>query len=451
MKKRDLLGYGAASFADAGPYNFVTVFYILFLTTVAGIAPETAGTISSAVILLDGLVGAVLGYISDNLRSASGRRRPFLLASVAPFLIGLVVMFSTFPGSDQLHTAIYFIAGVVFWTGFGTYYTPYTALGAEVTTDYDERSILRTYARYFALAGNFLGVVFPLIIISKLQQAGVSEHLGWTIMAFAIGTISVICILITWRSTRGKDIPPAAAAQGAPKAGAVNLIKDYLRIAKFKPFKYVTAISILFIIANTFYNSSMVFFTRYSLGIGDDITSLVFLITMLANLAYTPIAGYFAVRFDKKTVLSVSMLVSGLAGILFFAVGIHSFFGLVIYVCLFGMAYSCFWQLINALIYDLTEVGTYVLGRRIEGSISSISGIMITIGTSIATLLLGWVLKFQAYRVAFLLIPGLVLVAAGLTQAIYPINKERFNQLIKAIDDRDAGRTPDLTGLGRII
>ena len=68
LKKRDLMGYGAATIADSGPYNFVTVYLILFLTTVAGLSPERAGMITSVAILMDGISGAVIGYISDNTK-----------------------------------------------------------------------------------------------------------------------------------------------------------------------------------------------------------------------------------------------------------------------------------------------------------------------------------------------------------------------------------------------
>ena len=191
MKKSTMLGYGAASIADSGPYNFVTVFFILFLTTVAGLSPERAGTISSLVILLDGFFGAIIGYISDNIRSKYGRRRPFLLAAMLPLGIGLIFMFSNPDITIAQKTAVYAIAGVMFWVGFGMYYTPYTALGAEITGDYDERSTLRTYARFFALGGNALGIICPLIIVSHLQQAGLSEGAGWTIMAAIMAVVSV--------------------------------------------------------------------------------------------------------------------------------------------------------------------------------------------------------------------------------------------------------------------
>ena len=138
MRKRDLLGYGAATVADSGPYNFVTVYLILFWTTVVGISPERAGTISSIIILLDGITGVLIGYISDNTRSSQGRRRPYLLAAVSPLVIGLTLLFTVFQGGTVIQTAFYIVAGCMFWLGFSMYYTPYTALGAELTDDYNE-------------------------------------------------------------------------------------------------------------------------------------------------------------------------------------------------------------------------------------------------------------------------------------------------------------------------
>ena len=454
MKKSTMLGYGAASIADSGPYNFVTVFFILFLTTVAGLSPERAGTISSLVILLDGFFGAIIGYISDNIRSKYGRRRPFLLAAMLPLGIGLIFMFSNPDITIAQKTAVYAIAGVMFWVGFGMYYTPYTALGAEITGDYDERSTLRTYARFFALGGNALGIICPLIIVSHLQQAGLSEGTGWTIMAAIMAVVSVGGIAVTWITTRGheKVLDDAEETTGAAAgAGIAGLFRDYLKVAKLKPFKYIAFIQILFILANTFYNSTLVFFARYELGVADDITSVIFLIAIISNLAFTPVAGVLSVRFDKKNVLAFAMLISGCAGILFFVVGIHSFAGLAAYAVLFNIAYSTFWQLCNALVYDMSEVAEFKMGRRIEGSITSVTGLAMTIGTSIATQLVGWFLKFSFIKGAFLLLPGIVLIAGGILQLIYPMNKRTFHKLEQALADKKAGRQPDTTGLERIL
>ena len=84
MKKRELAAYGAASIADAGPYSLVTVYLIVFLTTVAKLSPEQAGMVTSVTILVNGIAEGLLGYISDHTKSRFGRRRPYLLASLVP-------------------------------------------------------------------------------------------------------------------------------------------------------------------------------------------------------------------------------------------------------------------------------------------------------------------------------------------------------------------------------
>ena len=448
MTKRDILGYGAATIADSGPYNFVTVYLILFLTTVVGISPERAGIITSAAILVDGAASAAIGYISDNTRSKHGRRRPYLLASVLPLGIGMVLLFTVFPGNELTQSVIYVFAGIIFWVGFGIYYTPYTALGAELTTDYNERSVLRTYARIFGIIGNFIGMVVPLYVIQFMQEQGFSERRAWMIMAVIMAVASCSGILVTWKTTRGKE---SGAVVEKSSMNPVGLIKEYISILRLKPFKHMVVVLAFYMLANTFYNSSMVFFARYNLGIKDGVTSTVFLISIIANIIYTPIAGAAAVKFEKKDVLAASMLISGIAGVLFYFTGVESYFGMIVYVCVYSVSYSCFWQLINAIIYDISEVGEYVFGKRLEGSISSVYSLALTVCTSAATQIFGWILKFGYVEAAFLLLPGIFLTVAAAAQFMYPVNKKSFDKLKAAIEARKNGEEEDVDGLRRIV
>ena len=170
----------------------------------------------------------------------------------------------------------------------------------------------------------------------------------------------------------------------------VSLVREYVSILKLKPFRHMIIVLAFYMLANTFYNSSMVFFARYSIGVKDSVTSAVFLISIITNMIYTPVAGVASVRFEKKNVLASSMLISGAAGVLFFMTGIESYFGMIVYVCIYSVSYSCFWQLINAIIYDISEVGEYVFGKRLEGSISSVYSLALTVCTSVATQAFGW-------------------------------------------------------------
>ena len=103
-----------------------------------------------------------------------------------------------------MQTVFYVAAGLMFWLGFSMYYTPYTAMGAEITDDYNERSILRTIARLFGIAGNLIGTVMPLLAVNFLQKAGTTESRAWFAVAFTVAVISGAGILVTWRASRGK-------------------------------------------------------------------------------------------------------------------------------------------------------------------------------------------------------------------------------------------------------
>ena len=53
-------------------------------------------------------------------------------------------------------------------------------------------------------------------------------------------------------------------------------------------------------IANVFYGSSMVFFTRYVLKLSDNITSVILIVSIIVNIIYTPILKFAALKYDKK-------------------------------------------------------------------------------------------------------------------------------------------------------
>ena len=71
MKKNDTLtplrklGYESGIGSESIVYNMFYVYFILFLTTVAGINPVLAGTISLISVLVDAVTDPLIGWICD--------------------------------------------------------------------------------------------------------------------------------------------------------------------------------------------------------------------------------------------------------------------------------------------------------------------------------------------------------------------------------------------------
>lgn len=465
MKRKKYWGYGVATIADAAPYSFVTVYSIVFFTTVAGLSAETAGMISAVTIILNGIAEMSLGYISDNWNSKYGRRRPFLIFAVVPLGVGLIALFSDFGWDESVKVAVYIAAGFLFWIGFGAYYTPYSALGAEIAPGYNERSVLRTCARVFGIMGNILGMVLPLAMVGLLERLGMSGRGAWFSVALLIACVACGSILITWNSTRGMEQPPEKGER-KPKAGIVQLLKDYIQILRLKPFIFLIIVIFAFVAANTFYSSNIVFFARYKLGLGDQVTSTIFLISMIVNAVCTPLLGWAAIKIEKKNALALALFVSGVGAIVFRCLDVSSYLGLIAYACVFSIAYAAFWQLFNAVLYDISEVGEFVMGKRVEGSVISVYGIAFSLSMSISSKVLGSMLEWGGYNGAlaaqsahavttienaFMLVPAAALILAAAFQFLYPLNKGRFELLERALHNKRKGLSYDTTGLEKII
>lgn len=147
-----ILGYGLGALGQGAAYYFMSSYFVVFLTNCVGLGAAAAGTISSIALLVEVIAGMTVGNLSDKCTSKMGRRRPFMLTSSIVMLPILVIMLHSVDGSLTFKAAYYLFFAILFRIFFSTYEIPYNALGAEIATDYDERTRLRSLARVFSLS-----------------------------------------------------------------------------------------------------------------------------------------------------------------------------------------------------------------------------------------------------------------------------------------------------------
>ena len=91
--------------------------------------------------VVDALADPILGHLSDNTHTRWGRRKPFLIIGSSLGCLFLFLLWwgdKEWSGTAQL---IYLtVVGTLFYTSWGLYSMAYTALGYELTDDYNERS-----------------------------------------------------------------------------------------------------------------------------------------------------------------------------------------------------------------------------------------------------------------------------------------------------------------------
>ena len=197
LSRKTKLFYGVAGIGDSALYSMMGMFALFFFTTVAGINPAAAGTIVAVGAVWDVVSGSIVGYISDRTNTRIGRRKPFMLMASFPLAVFCSLIFVVFDAPQGIRIAYYVFMFIAFWTGYSIFFVPYTAWGAELTDNYEERTELRGIVYVFYSVGAAFGTVLPTIIVDTLMQWGLTVQAGWLSVGIIVGVISAAAIFIS--------------------------------------------------------------------------------------------------------------------------------------------------------------------------------------------------------------------------------------------------------------
>lgn len=140
-----------------GLKNTTFAFFLLFYyNQVLGVSGTLCGIALAIAIVLDAVTDPVMGAISDGWRSRWGRRHPFMYFAALPMAVcfyltlfpmvesemGLFVWLTCFAALTRLATTAFAV--------------PYFALGAEMTSDYKERTSIVAGRTIFGMLGMFV-------------------------------------------------------------------------------------------------------------------------------------------------------------------------------------------------------------------------------------------------------------------------------------------------------
>ena len=211
---------------------------------------------------------------------------------------------------------------------------------------------------------------------------------------------------------------------------------------------------IVFMFAFTLYTSGMMFFMQYGLNLDIQITSTVYMVSIIASILFTPVITHWAVRGGKKSLISGAMTISGLCGVILWIIDVDTYAVSLVYVIVFTFGQAAFWQISSAMFYDVAEADEYVSGKRREGAIIAFQSIVGTLSAALGLQAIGLLLKLAGFNEAlrmqsletikmlrniFVLFPSISLLVATLALIAYPLSKKRFRLLQRALELRSKG------------
>jgi GPH family glycoside/pentoside/hexuronide:cation symporter len=140
-------------------------FLLFFYNQVLGLSGFLASLAIVIALLIDAISDPVIGSWSDSIRHRWGRRHPFMYAAAAPFAICFYLLFSPPAGLDETQVFLWLVVfSVLTRTTQSVYSIPHTSLTAELSNDYQERTLLSSLRSILQSVGTLMVFLIGLQI-----------------------------------------------------------------------------------------------------------------------------------------------------------------------------------------------------------------------------------------------------------------------------------------------
>jgi GPH family glycoside/pentoside/hexuronide:cation symporter len=310
--------YGLGQVGEQVKNQGFNAFLFFYFVQVLGLSGTLAGTAILVALIFDAVTDPVAGSVSDNWKSARGRRHPFMYASALPLGVFFFILFLPPESLGQ--------TGLFLWlTGFAVlvraamtlYHVPHLAMGAELSNDYHERTSIVAWRTMLAVVGGAATsiIAYRLFFPETPEfENGMMNAAGYPRYALFAALIMVVTIWYSAWGTR-HEIPNLPPAPENPEPFSVRRILDefgaaWQNISFRSLFIGFTLYGIFFGILATLGTHVNVFFW------GFDTVDLQLLIvpSLFGFILGSAIVGKLHARFDKLPTLVFGCVSSAIVG-----------------------------------------------------------------------------------------------------------------------------------------
>lgn len=456
----DKFAYGIGNFSTGTSMQVISVFLVFYCINILNISGSLVGIATSVGIIWDAITDPLMGYISDSTRSKRlGRRHIYILIGSFGLALSNFLLWSISPNwSSEIKMLALFLCLFAIKTFSTIYVTPYTALGAELTNDYNERTSIQSIKTIFFLAGLAFASVAVLALFFKPTaeyEMGQSNPSAYPVMGLYTSLIILFLALVCFFFTK-KYIPilNENIEEKPKKTQLSSMLKSFLEVLKNKNFRAV---------AFPYMYSNLV--TALLTGLGMTVFTHVFLLTsgeisiiLAVLLGFSVISQPFwtmtSKKLDKKPALKQSLVICIIASVLLillvilkdYVKGIHlAFFP---FAALSGFGIGGLMSLPLSMIADIIDTEELETGVRSEGTYYGCLTLLYKLGQSIAILLVGFLLDIltvtdfssdmDEYIMGFILSIGSIIFFLLAIKSViqYSLSKEKIAEVQNKISKK---------------
>jgi len=435
-----------------------SIFVFFYFSQILGLDPIYTGSATLIAIMFDAISDPIIGSISDNFKSTKwGRRHPIMLMSAFPLGLSTYLLFLPPNGISEFDLFLWMtIFSILIRLFLTLFLVPGMSLGAELSSDYDERTVITSFRIMFTTLVSPFVCLFGLIFIF-IPKEGMSTGLlnteAYPKFAFLCAVIMILSIIISVYGTK-HTIPSLPKMN--KRENIKSLLKNISIAIKMKSFNSVVLFTMMIYIGFGIGNSLTTYFLSYFFELDQNGVAAIIFSGGIAGILSLFIAPKLGKKYDKKTATIISTFLFGIFMASPYNLRLLGLFPsnespmlIVCYLILSTIGFTFLWtsmSLANSMMADVVDEYESITKQRHEGLFFSTMSFAYKLTVGAGYFFAGILLKIIAFptqsdisEIPPETISKLGFIGGPLLMAIYlisiyfiikyPITKQRHNEI----------------------